>query len=518
LNSPIIGSGFDFPSTFAALFLSPLPHMKICSALLSVYHKDGLEEIVRNLHSLEVQLFATGGTFDFIKNLSLPVTAVEDITGYPSILDGRVKTLHPAVFGGILAIREDKTHQAEMEKYKLPFIDLVVVDLYPFEATVNSGASREEIIEKIDIGGISLIRGAAKNFQDVLIIPSVNDYALLNAILKNKKGISTLEQRQMQAERAFGVSSSYDTAIHKWFAGGSTPLRYGENPHQKGAFEGDLREVFEQLHGKELSYNNLLDVDASLLLINEFTEPAFAVIKHNNACGMATDAHLLKAWEKALAGDPVSAFGGVLATNRTITVEVAEKIDSLFFEILMAPAFEPEALTILQKKKNRILLATKTWKKSGNNLRSVLNGVLIQEADLKTETESDLKVVTKKAPTHQEISDLIFANILVKHTKSNAIVLAKNGQLLGSGAGQTSRVDALQQAIAKAKHFGFDLSGAVMASDAFFPFPDCVQISAEAGISAIVQPGGSVRDIDSIEEADKLGLSMVVTGTRHFRH
>jgi phosphoribosylaminoimidazolecarboxamide formyltransferase/IMP cyclohydrolase len=492
--------------------------MKIRSALLSVYHKDGLEEIVKNLHSLDVQLFATGGTFDFIKNLSLPVTAVEDITGYPSILDGRVKTLHPAVFGGILAIREDKTHQAEMEKYKLPFIDLVVVDLYPFEATVAAGGTREEIIEKIDIGGISLIRGAAKNFNDVLIIPSVNDYSLLNSILKNQKGVSTPEQRQLQAQKAFGVSSSYDTAIHKWFSGGSTPLRYGENPHQNGVFEGDLNEVFEKLHGKELSYNNLLDVDAALLLINEFAEPAFAVIKHNNACGMATDPHLEKAWEKALAGDPVSAFGGVLATNRTITVEVAEKIDTLFFEILMAPAYEPEALTILQKKKNRILLATKAWKKSGTNQRTVLNGVLIQDADLKTETENDLKVVTKKSPTSQEINDLIFANILVKHTKSNAIVLAKNGQLLGSGAGQTSRVDALQQAIAKAKHFGFDLTGAVMASDAFFPFPDCVQISAAAGISAIVQPGGSVRDNDSIEESDKLGLSMVVTGIRHFRH
>lgn len=492
--------------------------MKIRSALLSVFHKNGLEEIVRNLHDLDIQLFATGGTYDFIKNLNLPVTAVEDITGYPSILDGRVKTLHPAVFGGILAIRNDEKHQAEMNKYNLPHIDLVVVDLYPFEATVSSGASKEDIIEKIDIGGISLIRAAAKNFQDVLIIPSVNDYSFLNDILVNQKGIPTSEQRHRQARQAFSVSSQYDTAIHNWFAGETTPLRYGENPHQKGFFEGDLSEVFTQLHGKELSYNNLLDVDAALMLIAEFEQPAFAVIKHNNACGIATDKHLLAAWEKALAGDSVSAFGGVLACNRTVTLEVAEKIDSLFFEILMAPDFEAEALAILQKKKNRILLQTTNWRKSGSNKRSILNGMLVQDADLKTETEADLKVVTKKAPTEQEISDLLFANIIVKHTKSNAIVLAKNGQMIGSGAGQTSRVDALQQAIAKAKHFGFDTEGAVMASDAFFPFPDCVQISAAAGIAAIVQPGGSVRDGDSVEEADKNEMSMVVTGARHFRH
>lgn len=493
--------------------------MKIRSALLSVYHKDGLDEIAKSLHSLGVQIFATGGTFDFIKNLQIPVSPVEEITGYPGILDGRVKTLHPAVFGGILAIRDDKTHQQQMEKYKLPYIDLVVVDLYPFEATVASGADKEEIIEKIDIGGISLIRGAAKNFKDVLIIPTVNDYPVLLSILKNQKGEPTPEQRQKQAASAFQVSSHYDTAIHTWFTGSKTStLRYGENPHQKAVFEGDLSEVFTQLHGKELSYNNLLDTDAALLLINEFSEPTFAVIKHNNACGLATDSHLGNAWDKALAGDPVSAFGGVLAANRTITTEIAEKIDSLFFEILMAPAFEDAALEILKKKKNRILLQTKNWKKKGTNQRSTLNGVLVQDADLQTETENNLKVVTRKSPTAQEIKDLLFASTAVKHTKSNAIVLVKNGQLLGSGAGQTSRVDALQQAIAKAKHFGFDLEGAVMASDAFFPFPDCVEISAAAGISAIVQPGGSVRDNDSVEAADKLGVSMAVTGFRHFRH
>jgi phosphoribosylaminoimidazolecarboxamide formyltransferase/IMP cyclohydrolase len=493
--------------------------MKIRSALLSVYHKDGLDELVNNLHRLDIQLYATGGTYDHIRKMQIPVIPVEDLTGYPSILDGRVKTLHPAIFGGILAIRENKVHSAEMEQYKLPLIDLVVVDLYPFEATVSAGGSKEEIIEKIDIGGISLIRAAAKNFNDVLIIPSVKDYGTLNRILVSQKGETTPDQRRMQAQRAFEVSSHYDRSIFEWFNGNSkTPLRYGENPHQKGFFSGNLQEVFTQLHGKELSYNNLLDVDAAIALITEFEQPAFAVIKHNNACGCAIDIKLESAWEKALAGDPVSAFGGVLVANRTITAEVADKIDTLFFEILLAPGFEKDALAILTKKKNRIILESRGWIKQGEVLRSALNGILIQDADLKTEKEADLKVATVKEPTQAEIEDLLFANILVKHTKSNAIVIARNGQLLGSGAGQTSRVDALQHAIAKAKHFGFDLQNSVMASDAFFPFPDCVQISAEAGITAIIQPGGSVRDNDSIEEANKLGLSMVMTGTRHFRH
>lgn len=493
--------------------------MQIRSALLSVFHKEGLDQIVNNLHRLGVRLLATGGTFDFIKAMNIPVIPVEDITGYPSILDGRVKTLHPAVFGGILAVRDEKVHQQEMKEHKLDFIDLVVVDLYPFESTVASGASKADIIEKIDIGGISLIRAAGKNFQDVLIIPSQEDYALLNTILAEQKGIPTNEQLSQQAFRAFEVSSRYDHAIMNWMGGNERrSLRYGENPHQQAYFEGNLPAVFDQLHGKELSYNNILDIDAALGLISEFTEPTFAVIKHNNACGIASAKDVVTAWDKALAGDPVSAFGGVLVVNRPVDAAAAEKINSLFFEILMAPGFEAEALTILKSKKNRILLQTKQFRKPVQTERTILNGKLVQDADIHKEEANDMKVVTEKSPSANELSDLEFANIIVKHSKSNAIVLAKNKQLCASGVGQTSRVDALKQAIAKAEHFGFSLGGAVMASDAFFPFPDCVQIAAAAGITAVVQPGGSLKDQDSIDECNRNGIAMTVTGYRHFRH
>mgnify|MGYP003338953518 CR=1 FL=1 len=492
---------------------------KITSALLSVFHKDGLDQLVTSLHKNNVQLYATGGTFDFIKSMNIPVKPVENITSYPSILDGRVKTLHPAVFGGILAIRDNEEHKAQMEKYELPFIDLVVVDLYPFEKTVSSGASEEDIIEKIDIGGISLIRGAAKNFNDVVIIPSVNDYATLQNILDHQAATTSLEERKNLAMRAFSVSSHYDGAIHSWFnKSGNTVLRYGENPHQQASFSGDLNALFDQLNGKELSYNNLLDVDAAMGLIQEFNKPTVAIIKHNNACGIASGSDVKDAWERALAGDPVSAFGGVIASNQSIDKITAEEINKLFFEILIAPSFSSDALEILKSKKNRIILQSKLFEFPKTNRRSILNGELIQERDHHTETEADLKFVTDNKPSEQEIADLIFAAKVVKHTKSNAIVLVKNGQLCASGTGQTSRIDALQQAIAKANHFGFDLNGAVMASDAFFPFPDCVAIAAEAGISAILQPGGSLKDQDSIDKCNELKISMVMTGFRHFKH
>lgn len=491
----------------------------IKSALLSVFHKDGLDKLVLSLHKNNVHLYATGGTFDFIQAMNIPVTPVEDITGYPSILDGRVKTLHPAVFGGILAIRENEEHKAQMEKYQLPFIDLVVVDLYPFEKTVSTGASEEDIIEKIDIGGISLIRGAAKNFNDVVIIPSVHDYTTLQKILDHNSATTTLEERKNLAMRAFEVSSSYDGAIHAWFSKKqNTVLRYGENPHQQASFSGDLSALFEQLNGKELSYNNLLDVDAAMGLLQEFSEPTVAIIKHNNACGIASGKDIKNAWDRALAGDPVSAFGGVIAANQPIDKNTAEEISKLFFEILIAPSFSAEALEILKTKKNRIILQSKPFEFPKTNKRSILNGELIQERDHHSEKEADFKIVTEKNPSKQEIADLIFAAKVVKHTKSNAIVLIKNGQLCGSGTGQTSRIDALQQAIAKANHFEFNLEGAVMASDAFFPFPDCVEIAAAAGITAIVQPGGSVKDQDSVDKCNELKISMVITGFRHFKH
>ena len=498
-------------------------------ALVAVYHKDGLAEILTLLHQQGVEFVSTGGTRTFIEGLGYPCVAVEDVTQYPSMLGGRVKTLHPAIQGGILARRSHETDQQEVLQYGLSLIDLVIVDLYPFEATVASGASEEDIIEKIDIGGISLIRGAAKNFEDVVIIPSQADYATLYDILRERGARTTLEERRHFARRAFAVSSHYDAAIFRYFdaeehsalrltADEAKPLRYGENPHQKGVFYGDLDRYFEQLHGKELSYNNLQDVEAAVSLIQDFTEPTFAILKHNNACGCASRPTLLEAWTDALAGDPVSAFGGVLVANRPIDVATAREVDKLFVEVLIAPAFDPEALIILEGKKNRILLRQKEAIDARWSYRSMLGGVLAQETDRAVETTAEMKRVTQVAPTEAELTDLVFATKLVKHSKSNAIVLSKGGQLIASGVGQTSRVDALKQAIEKARHFGFDLKGAVLSSDAFFPFDDCVTLAAEAGITAIAQPGGSVRDADSIAAADRLGVAMVMTGVRHFKH
>ena len=498
-------------------------------ALISVYHKDGLAEILALLHKEGVEFVSTGGTSAFIESLGYPCVAVEDLTKYPSMLGGRVKTLHPAIQGGILARRSHETDQREVAEYGLSLIDLVIVDLYPFEATVASGASEEDIIEKIDIGGISLIRGAAKNFEDVVIVPSQADYSTLHEVLTARGARTTLQERRHFARRAFAVSSHYDSAIFRYFDGeehsslrltadGAKHLRYGENPHQQGVFYGDLERYFEQLHGKGLSYNILQDIEAAVSLIQDFSEPTFAILKHNNACGCASRPTLLEAWQAALAGDPVSAFGGVLVTNRPVDLETAEEINKLFFEVLIAPDFTAEALPILESKKNRILLRQREAIHATWSYRSMLGGVLAQETDHAVETSAEMKPVTKVAPTDKELVDLVFATKLVKHSKSNAIVLSKDGQLIASGVGQTSRVDALQQAIEKARHFGFDLHGAVLSSDAFFPFDDCVTLAAEAGITAIAQPGGSVRDADSIAAADRLGIAMVMTGVRHFKH
>ncbi|WP_455109745.1 bifunctional phosphoribosylaminoimidazolecarboxamide formyltransferase/IMP cyclohydrolase [Porphyromonas sp.] len=502
---------------------------EIRRALISVFHKDGLADILALLHQAGVEFVSTGGTSSFIESLGYPCVAVEDLTKYPSMLGGRVKTLHPAIQGGILARRSHATDQQEVAEYGLSLIDLVIVDLYPFEATVASGASEEDIIEKIDIGGISLIRGAAKNFEDVVIIPSQADYATLYDILKAQGAKTSLEQRRHFARRAFAVSSGYDAAIFRYFdaedssalrltADHGKVLRYGENPHQKGVFYGDLGRYFTQLHGKELSYNNLQDIEAAVALVQDFSEPTFAILKHNNACGCASRPTLLEAWTAALAGDPVSAFGGVLVANRPIDLATAREIDKLFMEVLVAPAYEEGALEVLQSKKNRILLEQHQPIESSWSYRSMLGGVLAQETDRAVETKAEMKPVTKVVPTEGELEDLVFATKLVKHSKSNAIVLAKGGQLIASGVGQTSRVDALEQAIEKARHFGFELQGAVLASDAFFPFDDCVTLAAEAGITAIAQPGGSVRDADSIAAADAHGIAMVMTGVRHFKH
>lgn len=503
---------------------------RIQSALISVFYKEGLDEIVRLLHSLNVKLYSTGGTYSFISDLGIPAEKVEDLTTYPSILGGRVKTLHPSVFGGILARRDNAGDLEQLEKYNIPEIDLVIVDLYPFEETVKTVDSEEEIIEKIDIGGISLIRAAAKNYNDVIIVSGRDQYPALLNLLNEKKGITSLEDRRLYAANAFRTSSNYDTAIFKYFnrkegitafresIDSSYPLRYGENPHQKGIFYGNPEEVFDKLHGKEISYNNLLDIDAALNLINEFNNTAFVIIKHNNACGVAVRDNAIDAWKDALACDPLSAFGGVIVTNVTIDEVTAAEIDKLFFEIIIAPAYEYSALEILKQKKNRIILTRKDGVKRGYVFRSLLNGVLWQEQDSSTETGEQMKVVTEKAPSKSQIDDLVFANIIVKHSKSNAIVLAKNRQLCGSGIGQTSRVDAMKHAIEKAKSFGFDLSGAVMASDAYFPFADTVELAHKAGITAIVQPGGSVRDNDSISYCTANGISMVFTGIRHFKH
>jgi phosphoribosylaminoimidazolecarboxamide formyltransferase/IMP cyclohydrolase len=489
----------------------------IKTALLSVYAKDGLEPVARALHAQGVALYSTGGTRDFLEKLQLPVTAVETLTGYPSILGGRVKTLHPKVFGGILRRDHEPADLEELLKYEIPAFDLVVVDLYPFEETLAGGAEEEDVIEKIDIGGVSLLRAAAKNFSDVLVIPSRRDYAWLLELLNNG-GRSSRAQRKAQAQKAFALTSQYDRAIGHWLGGGLRALRYGENPHQQGFFHGDLSQVFEQLSGKELSYNNLLDLDAAVGVVAEFEDPTFAILKHNNCCGAASRNDPAEAWRAALAGDPVSAFGGVIVTNRPVTEAAAAEIDKLFVEILLAPGYEAGVLDKLKARKNRILLKLHSASLPARQVRTALNGLLEQERDDKTETPSGLRCVTKKQPGTGEIADLVFANKLVKHSKSNAIILARGLQLLGSGVGHTSRVDALEFAIAKARRNGLDLAGAVMASDAFFPFPDCVEIAQKAGITAVVQPGGSVRDGDSVAAADRLGLSMVFTGIRHFRH
>lgn len=516
----------------------------IKSALISVFHKDGLDELLDVMRRFGIRLYSTGGTYEYLKEKGLEVQTVESVTGYPSILGGRVKTLHPGVMGGILGRREVAEDAQTMKQYGIPEIDLVVVDLYPFKETLASGASDADIIEKIDIGGISLIRAGAKNFKDVLIVPSKEHYAEAAEILA-KNACTTEEERRRFAAYAFRKSASYDKAIGNYFcmtvAGmpaeektaedtGSRPalggipaenraLRYGENPHQKGAFYGSLENCFTQLHGKEISYNNLLDIDSAMALMKDFgTEPTFAVLKHNNACGLAERSTIFEAYRDALAGDPVSAFGGVLVSNAKIDVATAREIDKIFLEVLLAPAYEEEALQVLKSKKNRVLLQYKDFRMGDPLIRSCLNGVLVQERDTAVETPAQLKTVTKKEPTAREIDDMLFANRIVKHSKSNAIVIAKGRQLLASGVGQTSRVDALQQAIAKATHFGFDLQGAVVASDAFFPFADCVEISHKAGITAFIQPGGSVRDTQSIEYCDQNGLAMVFTGIRHFRH
>ena len=504
--------------------------VKIKNALISVYYKNNLQPLVLQLQKLGVKIYSTGGTEKFIRDLNIEVIPVEDLTGYPSILGGRVKTLHPKVFGGILTRRDNSTDQSQIEEYEIPEIDLVIVDLYPFEETLKSGASEEDIIEKIDIGGISLIRAAAKNFNDVVIVSSKNEYQILSDILTENLGYTTLEDRKNFARQAFNISSHYDTAIFNYFNAEepisvfkaseqqSQTLRYGENPHQKGYFYGDLDAMFEKLNGKELSYNNLVDVDAAVSLIDEFTEPTFAILKHTNACGLASGKTILESWREALACDPVSAFGGVLISNKEIEADTASEISNLFFEVLIAPSFTVEAQTILSGKKNRILLKRKNVQTSSKQFKSLLNGVIEQDKDLQIESDEQMKPVTDRKPTEEELDDLLFASKLVKHSKSNTIVLAKNGRLISSGVGQTSRVDALQQAIVKAKSFGFNLAGCVMASDAFFPFPDCVEIAAAAGITMVLQPGGSIKDKESIDMANSKGIGMVTTGVRHFKH
>ena len=502
----------------------------IQSALISVFDKTGLEPIVRQLHKQNATIYSTGGTEDFIKNLGIPVVPVEDVTSYPSILGGRVKTLHPKVFGGILNRQDNPTDVEQMKEFDIPQIDLVIVDLYPFEKTVESGASEADIIEKIDIGGISLIRAAAKNFKDTVIVPSVEEYELFLEMITQGNGATTLDQRKYLATRAFHVSSNYDTAIFNYFntedtyykesiANGQV-LRYGENPHQKGFFFGDFDAMFTKLHGKELSYNNLLDVDAAVNLIAEFkeNEPTFAILKHNNACGLATRKTMKEAYLAALACDPTSAFGGVLMANGKIDTATAAEINSLFCEVVIAPNYDAEAIEILQEKKNRIILTINEVPLPERQVRTCLNGLLVQDRNNITDSKEVLKTVTQVSPTNQEVEDLLFASKICKNTKSNTIVFAKNNTLIASGTGQTSRVDALKQAIEKAHTFGFELKGASMASDAFFPFPDCVEIAHQAGITAVIQPGGSIKDDLSINYCNENKLAMVFTGTRHFKH
>ena len=504
---------------------------KISSALVSVYHKDGLDEIITKLHEEGVKLISTGGTQRFIESLGIPCQPVEDLTGYPSILGGRVKTLHPKVFGGILCRRDEDEDMVQIVNYDIPEIDLVIVDLYPFEATVKSGAPEADIIEKIDIGGISLIRAGAKNFKDAVIVASKDQYKPLLDILNENGAVTTLEERRWFAKEAFAVSSYYDSCIFNYFADnnddnhfrlaidGHKALRYGENPHQNALFYGNLENMFDQLHGKEISYNNLLDITAAVDLIDEFqNDITFAILKHNNACGVASRPTLIEAWKDALAGDPVSAFGGVLITNAPVDKETAEEINKLFFEVIIAPDYDLQALEILGQKKNRIILVRKEENLSKKQVRSALNGVLVQDKDLKTEVADDLKLMTSRTPSEQEIDDMLFANKIVKNSKSNSIVFAKNKQLLASGVGQTSRVDALKQAVEKAGSFGFSLEGAAMASDAFFPFPDCVELADNAGVKNVIHPGGSVRDQETIDYCEQHDMTLVTTGFRHFKH
>nr|WP_299387741.1 bifunctional phosphoribosylaminoimidazolecarboxamide formyltransferase/IMP cyclohydrolase [Allomuricauda sp.] len=505
---------------------------KATAALISVFHKDGLEPIVRKLDELGVTLYSTGGTEKFIRDLGIEVVPVESVTNYPSILGGRVKTLHPKIFGGILNRQDHEGDVSQMSEFDIPQLDIVIVDLYPFEKTVASGASEQDIIEKIDIGGISLIRAAAKNYKDVLCVSSMEDYGDFLNVISEGNGTTSLADRKRFATKAFNVSSHYDSAIFNYFnaEGGETALkiseqrgktlRYGENPHQQGVFHGDFEAMFNKLHGKELSYNNLLDVDAAVNLMEEFKndDPTFAILKHNNACGLATRSTIKQAYVDALAGDPVSAFGGILISNVEIDADTAEEIHKLFCEVVIAPSYSGQALEILKGKKNRIILVQNEVALPEKLVRTCLNGILVQDKDSKTDTAEDLNPVTNLKPSQEEIEDLIFASKLCKHTKSNTIVLAKNKQLCASGTGQTSRVDALNQAIHKAKSFNFDLEGAAMASDAFFPFPDCVEIAHKAGIKSVIQPGGSIKDQLSIDYCNENGLAMVMTGTRHFKH
>ncbi len=503
---------------------------QINSAFISVFNKDNLKPLISLLEKLNVKLYSSGGTKLALEELGCQVISVEDITKYPSILEGRVKTLHPKIFGGILYKRGEKSNLEDVKKYDIPNFDLVIVDLYPFEDTVKSNASEDEIIEKIDIGGISLIRAAAKNFKDVLIIPAKELIPKCIDILKKKNGKTSLEERLFFAKKAFEISSNYDTHIFSWFNNStsdklqisiseSKTLRYGENPHQKGLYYGKLNEIFTQLNGKEISYNNLLDIDAAINLINDCSEPTFAIFKHNNTCGIAVDKDILRAWEKALEGDPISAFGGILITNQEINTKTAESINKLFFEIIIAPNYKNKELEILKSKKNRIILELNSQYLEGKiQYRSILNGILAQEKDILIDSKENLDKITKLKPSKSQVEDLLFASIICKHTKSNAIVLVKNKQLIGIGCGQTSRIDALKQAIEKAKKFKFDLTNSVMASDAFFPFPDCIEIASKEKISAVIQPGGSINDQLSIDCCNNNNISMVLTKTRHFKH
>ena len=501
---------------------------KIKTALISVFNKDGLGLLLEELNGFGINFISTGGTHDYIEKLGYKATKVESLTTYPSILGGRVKTLHPKVMGGILARTDNDEDKQELKEYDIIPIDLVIVDLYPFENTLKISNEEEDIIEKIDIGGISLIRAAAKNYKDVLIVSEMNQYFDVLNILENGNGTTQLETRKKFASKAFNISSHYDTAIFKYFneeevafkqsVRENKVLRYGENPHQNGTFFGNLSDMFDQLHGKELSYNNLLDVDAAVNLISEFKDTTFIVMKHNNACGIASRNNLVDSWKDALSADPVSAFGGVLITNNEIDVETAEEINKIFFEVIISPSYNSDALTILKSKKNRIILTQKNVELDKTQFRTVLNGVLHQDKDLHTDIIDDMKTVTKLSPSEEELSDMVFASKVCKHTKSNTIVFAKNKQLLSSGVGQTSRVDALKQAVVKAKTFNFDLNGAVMASDAFFPFPDCVELANNQGVKCVIQPGGSIKDNLSVEYCNNNNMKMVTTGYRHFKH